>query len=176
MSDVFGVDPGPEPAPADEQPGGDYRERTAEPLLPLDAGADPQRLEDGIRAFYRMIFAALHHTLGRGGPPDAFRPTEAELGEMARPAAQVVARSPRAAQVAERGDLVGAVGTPAMYVVSEVERVNTWKREHAGEPAEPPDSDLHGVGIPAEPPPGQADPMPRTSWRPRATRLEGDGS
>jgi hypothetical protein len=166
-ADPFAVDPGPAPRIADPDtdapPAADGPVAPA-PGLALEPGPDVSRIEDGVRGFYRAAFQALHVTLGRGGPPDAFQPTDAELEQMVRPAAQVVARSPRATAVAERGDLIGAVGTPAAFMLAEIERVNTYKRRLAAQADDYPDADLADIGTsPAATPTGRR----ARPWRPR---------
>jgi hypothetical protein len=134
VADPFGVDPGPPPSTATaddaaELEAGDDVVRG--PGLALEPGPDLGRVEDGVRGFYRFAFGILHYTVGRDGPPDAFQPTDGELEQMVRPAAQVVARSQRAASVAQRGDVIGALGSTGAYLIAEIERVERWKRKAA---------------------------------------------
>jgi hypothetical protein len=169
-ADPFEVDPGPAPRIADPDtdapPAADGPAVLPAPGLALDPGPDISRIEDGVRGFYRAAFQALHVTIGRGGPADAFQPTDAELEQMVRPAAQVVARSPRATAVAERGDLIGAVGTPAAYMLAEIERVNTYKRRLAEQPEAEylPDADVADISTA---PTGAAGGRRPRAWRPR---------
>lgn len=167
----FDVDPGPPPRqPPDQPTTADAPPAADGPLTPPplleDTGPDLGKISDGVRGFYRFAFGLLHHTVGRGGPPDAFVPTEHELADMVRPAVAVIARSPRAATVAEHGGALDAVGTPAAYLVAEAERVSTYKRRQAA--AEPPDADVAGLGI------GEERPRRPRPWRPGIVPVEVD--
>jgi hypothetical protein len=108
-------------------------------------------------------FLFLHLTLGRGGPPDAFLPNEAEKAAMAEPLHAILDRSIRARAFAKHGDGLAFVLTTGEYLAAESVRVAEWKADRAaGEPEPPPDADLEGLHVR---PPDAGEP-PLRPWRP----------
>jgi hypothetical protein len=110
------------------------------------------------------VLLSFHWTLGRGGPPDAYVPEDAELAAMARPATRILNRSERARRFATHGDAAAFAAAFGGFVVKETKSVAEYR---AAAPAEQVEVDLAGVGgVRAAGTEAETGPVRR--WRPPA--------
>ncbi len=159
------IEGGTPPAP----PGGDSSTSgPTPPPAPEPKAADLPEWEVKTVGFLLAIpFFALHLTLGRGGPEDAFLPSDRERRAMAQPAASWLNRSTRARKLAPAGDGLAFAGLVGEYVASEQARVARFRAKGAPAQRETTttvEEDVHGFGVTAA---ADAEGAPQVrAWRP----------
>lgn len=140
------VEGGAPPTSGDAPSAGDAEAAAYEASAPLDPLASelPEWEVRTVGFLLGVLFMLLHVTLGRGGPPDAFIPSDPQRREMASPVAATLNRFLWLRRFAPFGDGLAALAITGEFVISETRRTAEWR---AGAQAEPlPDSDLSGIG------------------------------
>lgn len=160
------IDGGAPPPPPEDRPPVDETARPAEPVIQL-AGDLPEWEVRTVGFMLGVLFMVLHLTVGRGGPEDAFLPSDRERREMAEPVAATLNRFVWARRLAPLGDGFAALAITGEFLISETKRV-ALHRAGGGQPAERPDADLAGIATVAralDDDTGRAEPQLRP-WRP----------